>query len=510
MWKFSFSVLLFIGKASSQSPSSPPQLNWAHFRFTVVESSGWVDIVEDSKGDFEFSGYCVDIIRAVASRANFTYELFPPSGFGSFCNRSKDDVGKPKIPYSSDYRGQYLCGQSDVQDDVASNNYTTDFFHGMFYVTPHRYLQNRFTIPFLPPTIGGMQLFGTATRIHNLTDLIQQQRDNKQGPVCLVDNMAAADWIRTAFPDLKTALIGYGTNPTDIHLLFEDGTCDIMMLPYPKVTRIIMLLEQRGLCEPNNQRVGLIGAPLSFGFSQFAIGIRKTLRRDVDDTFNYWMNYHMTCSSTDENETCDSFAQYYPSVGGTGNECGYIAFPPEMGLSVAAIWGITAAMLLLFPLGLLTYYCHAQWKMHRRIRKRFVWQLSRNIQIGESPDDLPAEKLAQLIEHIGGNKGSIDEKDLRNWMADIHLPFLSEYELAALWKAVDKKGQGLVTGVEFIVFLRSCKREFKQVYLEVECMPKKEKLKFYCQRLSSIQLDGKDGVRRNEYNINRMAKRNVR
>jgi hypothetical protein len=104
----------FVGKASSQTTLLAPSLNAAHFRFTVVEHDGWVNIDENEDGTLNFTGFCIDIIRSISSGANFTYDLLPPSGFGSQCSHS-DGKQSPTEPYGKAYRGQYLCGQSDVK-----------------------------------------------------------------------------------------------------------------------------------------------------------------------------------------------------------------------------------------------------------------------------------------------------------------------------------------------------------------------------------------------------------
>src|SRR6056300_724199 len=87
----------------------PPTLNGSHFRFTVVEDDGFVNIDKDENGTLTFSGYCIEIIQNISSRANFTFELLPPSGFGTLCNHEGGDV--PTEPYGKAYRKQYLCGQ---------------------------------------------------------------------------------------------------------------------------------------------------------------------------------------------------------------------------------------------------------------------------------------------------------------------------------------------------------------------------------------------------------------
>lgn len=81
-------------------------------------------------------------------------------------------------PYRKKYRSQYLCGQSDVNDDrnQLGDSYATDMYLSMYYITPKRQMENKFTMPFHPPQTGALTLFGTATNIPNVEDLIQQQQ----------------------------------------------------------------------------------------------------------------------------------------------------------------------------------------------------------------------------------------------------------------------------------------------------------------------------------------------
>jgi hypothetical protein len=353
-----------------------------------------------------------------------------------------------------------------------------------------------------------MQLMGTATRIRGVEDLMKQQTKGKQGPACLQSNTAASLWIKRSFPDLKTVDVQVG-DVGDVHKLLSDGTCDIMINSNPKEMRVVKQLYDEDLCQANGKPIGLIGDPLSFGFNQFAIGVRLDIPTEVLDTIDYWMNHFMTCSPVDED--CDSFAAYYPAVGGTGYECGYDNEPPiEDNWSIGGIVGVVASVALAsLLLGWGAFYYYELLKQRKRIKKRFVQQIARNLPLGPSPDDIPTETLAQLIEHIGGAKGSITEKDFRKWMTDINLPFLSEADLVALWKAIDSKGSGLVTPIDFIIFLRTCEREFSEVSQEVKAMSKTERLKFTARDLSALREVGEEGVKKKEFEITRRSRQNM-
>ena len=116
-----------------------PQLNGSYFRITVVEERGFLDFdvreTTDVNGSISrnltFSGYCIDLLNAIArpDRANFTFELIPPSGTGSLCepmlNQSEDEL--MASTFDPVYYTQYNCGQSEVTD-VPSTNYTTDMY----------------------------------------------------------------------------------------------------------------------------------------------------------------------------------------------------------------------------------------------------------------------------------------------------------------------------------------------------------------------------------------------
>ena len=236
--------------------------------------------------------------------------------------------------------------------------------------------------------------------------------------------------------------------------------------------------------------------------------------RTVVDALDYWLNYFMTCSPSDPQ--CDSFAQFYPQAGGTGNECGYVAFPPPVVtvpkrlLSQGAIAAVAVGIILVIAIPLVLWHAYNLRKQRRRYKKRFVQQIARNIQIGPTPREIPAEKLAEEIQHISSRQnGIINKEDLQKWMFDIKLNFLSDKDFDALWNAIDVDGRGVVEPLEFFVFLSLCGPEFESVHQEISGMPKGERLKWATRRLTNYKLRGEVGVRKMEHDLERRARQNV-
>lgn len=504
-------IAFSIGRASSALPQKvlpdPPTLDGPHFRFTIVENKGWSDIRENEDGEMEFSGYSVDIIRSVASRANFTFDMLPPSGHGALCEQDNSFITDA---YDSRYRGKYLCGQGDVQDkELRNTTYASDFYQGMFYITPKRRLLNKFTTPFVPPSDGGLQLFGTATHIRNIDDLIRQQVAGKTRPVCLKANTAYADFVRISIPALDVVDANYGVDaPEDFHRLLSEGNCDLLMIPKPIVTRAIKLLSEANFCQANGKPIGLVGDALDYGFTQFGIGVRKDMPTEVIDTIDYWMNHLMTCPPTED--TCDSFSVLYAEVTGNGNECGYEASPQEDILGFWPIVGIVLGVVICFLLLIvLIFSVYMRLLQRKRIKKRIVQQVARNIRITSTPKGIQADKLAQLFAHITQGKDFATEEDIQLWMSDINLPFLSDTDYAYLWKLIDVKGNGLVHAVEFFIFLDTCEKEFAEVYEEVQGMAKPELLKFMCRDLDKLNEHGEEEMRKNEFILSRRQRSNT-
>jgi hypothetical protein len=81
---------------------SRPHLNGRNLVFTVAEGSSFLDFSVGKDGILSYSGYLIDIIQALArpDRANFTYELRPPSGVGIDCVSVN---GLDNAPYGNAY-----------------------------------------------------------------------------------------------------------------------------------------------------------------------------------------------------------------------------------------------------------------------------------------------------------------------------------------------------------------------------------------------------------------------
>jgi hypothetical protein len=68
-------------------------------------------------------------------------------------------------------------------------------------------------------------MYGTATGINGIDDLIAEQKAGNQKAAWVGDNTAYANFLTSSLPDLKTV----GVHNTDAGFLaaLEDGTCDV-------------------------------------------------------------------------------------------------------------------------------------------------------------------------------------------------------------------------------------------------------------------------------------------
>jgi ABC-type amino acid transport substrate-binding protein len=233
LWFFITSIVVL-----AQTNDEVPLLSGEHFRITVAQQDGFVDV--DSMGT-SFSGYCISMLDRLAERANFTYDLLPPSGKGTLCEHNNTE----RQAYDPYYRQQYLCGQSDV-NDMPVSEYTTDMYLSLYYITPERLRLNQFSVPFHPPTTGSLTMYGTTTHINTFNDLLQLQKTGKHGPVCIQQNTAQESYMTNSFPELDMVRIPGGDK--EFYQALEKGICDMMIAEYPVATRFVYLQHQKGQC----------------------------------------------------------------------------------------------------------------------------------------------------------------------------------------------------------------------------------------------------------------------
>ena len=606
----------------------PPKLSGYHFKITTVEYAGYVNIIEEEGQEevvvdgmvtnvtnLKYSGYLIDILKEISSpeRANFTYELLPPSGYGSLCTprltvpqeeeeeeEEEEDYHHDHHPnaYGKKYRQAFRCGESDM-NDVPISSYTTDMFWGLYYITSERIMTNQLTIPYFPPSRGTLGMMGTPTHINTIADLV-----GKNYKVCAYDGTAYIETLRSSFPTLNVTGIPMSAEE-NIHLVFQEqqqlqqqeqvgdhdddlkvgALCDVVIDSYPFLLKNVLALakKERSLSSSSeeespspssnsyctdsyNNPIGVIGDPLDYGLNYFAFGVREDIPHEVVRTLNFWLQALMECYPDDPDTTngyCPNgkgsiSRMYYArqeesSLGGTGLECGYVQYPQpptnHHGLSkrYKIITTVTPSAILIVVWIALFYYKNRQLKkQEQRMKKRFIQQLARNIEIGPSAHNITAEKLSQAYQHISGvslnNTAStefgvaapvtrdsdsttatlnsayftptnefISKKDLAQWMNDLHLDFLSEKDFDRLWDTMDIHRHGYVDPIEFCIFLNECKKQFEQVHEEYNTMPKVEKMKLKTRRLSNIEAVGGDleEIRKIERRIDRRSRRQI-
>lgn len=143
-------------------------------------------------------------------------------------------------------------------------------------------------MPYKPPADGALTMYGIGEGVKDFEDLIEQQNDDKQGPICLGESTAYANYLKESFPDLKFVDIPN----TDAGALqaMKDGTCTITVNAYPYALDFIANRKAEDMCEYNGKPFGIVGTPLGFGLSQFGVGANKDLPVEVTDAITYWLN----------------------------------------------------------------------------------------------------------------------------------------------------------------------------------------------------------------------------
>ena len=127
-----FSRVNFV--TATTNTTNAPTLDGQHFRITVLERGTFLKVTEQEDGTLQFAGFLIDMLDQLAAphRANFTYELFTPSGLGDSCEPQLESMEDERL-YSKHYRSQYNCGTNDVNDmheTLLFNNVSTDMYLG--------------------------------------------------------------------------------------------------------------------------------------------------------------------------------------------------------------------------------------------------------------------------------------------------------------------------------------------------------------------------------------------
>eukprot|EP00934_Nitzschia_sp_Nitz4_P009048 Nitzschia sp. Nitz4//scaffold15_size197535//83649//88038//NITZ4_001578-RA/size197535-augustus-gene-0.208-mRNA-1//1//CDS//3329537715//9038//frame0 len=475
-------VWLGLVGASAASRSAQFDLTGHHFIVTGVDEPGF--LTPDPSGT-EWEGYFYDMISALSRAANFTFEMRPPSGLGSLCEHGSDV--DPFTQYGQGYRTQYTCAQSDVNDEqLRGTRFASDMYIGLFWITPDRLKDNLFSTTFKPPASGAMSMYGVATGVSSIEDVIEQQKQGLQKPICISQGTATVTFMRESYPELE--ITEFVATPTyDVYLSMKSGDCDIHIADYPIATKYIYDQYKDDACMAQGKPIGIIGSPLSFGYSQYGIGIRNDMPQDVVHAIDYWLTELMTCIP--EDPECDSLAAYYTG-GGTGEECGYSSSVggDKKSLSTGWIAGIavvpTVAALVVCAL------CAKRSldNQRRKLRRRAVEHVAHYIILCPNSYDLdPDLQVAEFERFLRKHRRAISKESMRGWMMDKKLYYLADRDFEALWGALDIDQRNMVDPAEFIEYMGICGPDSDRLNAELHWLPKKERLAWISRRLSSLE-----------------------
>jgi hypothetical protein len=216
----------FLPRGCDAQPELPaePSLEGQKFKITIIENLSFlVNVDKEDDGNptkDQITGYMKDMIDGIAQKAGFDYELFLPSGYGSSCNPQLD-INNTEDAYAKQYRPQFNCGQEDVIEHGF-----TDMYWSLYYVSTPRQRYNQFSIPYKPPAEGALTMYGTATNVADIYDLIEQQKAGKQKPVCLGESTAYGRYLQGALEELEVYEVP-NTNEGFLQGL-NDGKCEAM------------------------------------------------------------------------------------------------------------------------------------------------------------------------------------------------------------------------------------------------------------------------------------------
>lgn len=281
-FRFSIATIYSLGSmllttSTAQTFEELPSLQGQHLRITVVEEGTFLVVTQKDDGSRSFSGYLIDMMDAISRRANFTYELLTPSGYGSTCRPQITETQNISsyLPFSSHYFNQYNCATSDVTERFSNTVpfQPTDLYLGMFYVTKERLLRNYFTVPFSPPYKGTPAMFGTAVRIPSIEELVEQQKTGIQPAACIMGSTATLDSLRESAPDLQIREF-LGTEQALYESIWS-GECPIHIFDAPIAAQFVHRRHALGECHDAKGMVRWYAAHqsafLTFAFFSLAL-----------------------------------------------------------------------------------------------------------------------------------------------------------------------------------------------------------------------------------------------
>jgi hypothetical protein len=172
------------------------------------------------------------------------------------------------------------------------------------------------------------------------------------------ENTAYAEYLKTAFPSMK--LVGVISSDEGYNEALRDGTCEVCITDSPIGTVFVAERFANGECNVDGKPIGIIGSHLGFGPSQYAVGVKTSIPRNVTDAISYWLNVLMDCAPANDGGACPSSGiggslhESYLGVLGTGDECGYVGNPEDSSdsaLSGGSIAGIVMSAVAFVLIG---------------------------------------------------------------------------------------------------------------------------------------------------------------
>jgi len=194
-----------------------------------------------------------------------------------------------------------------------------------------------------------------------------------------------------------------------------------------------------------------------------------------------------------------SFPKETSWCGGIINDAACTESPYQEPNPVFTGWAIALFVVIgVFIFGFNAFFLHRKimQRQKRHIQLRMIRGIAQNITIADSAGKLDSASLLKEFEFIDSNKGGTISKDeMKKWLEDGKLGFVSKKDFDSLWVAMDTDGSGEVDFVEFTTFLSGCGAAFNEVFEERKQMTKGEKMKRASRRLSTMDVNFNEAVK---------------